>query len=764
MPDLLDLSRYFKRKQEAAPMTGEGLLPMPPPVRIPTPQTTSPEPAPPPQQATPAPPPQPSPEPYPWTVAYNPAAFGGWGYAPQGTGMEEEYVPPTGLSRDKYVGSKFLEEERDAIEKLGGKFTGWKKLTVGYPNGRWGYVYVPEFDPDSLKAIAGTALGALPLAGGALTETMREAYEREMKGLPPRVPVHTGLPSSAERYPYAGWTSLPSEVPPELAAKRQKLLAQLYLHAKKLPGGVPLEVAKGLIKSLGFATELGLSEAVVAGLFAKLAKHGPRLAKAAKLFSTPVKKLSTLARVKRALAVTALGSPVRAGRILETYSDLVESGEKPGLGTVGKAFLTDWISALAEMGSGELVIGAAKRIARPIAKLAPAKLLSTRIGQLGKYLGKTRAAKLIARMKEFARLKGRFDIADKLEKLNIGSFAEEVLEERVEDILRFVAGLDKTLQLPQGKQAAIELLTIGLMTHGPRVALHTVEGANKLYQHYKKIATKELEDILESYGAGLLGEPAPAVAGARYAGLHPNAIAESLGAIVRAVRGVLEKHGLKGMFAERAAAGKGLQSFLSGKTKDDINEALSDTPIGKVAQQLNIGDAADVYMYITMHAEKAKSPSIKQIKRDLGEMTGLDVGEAFIPDDAARAVREAIEEMRALRGGYKRVKVAPRVEMRGGKTYDDALEFARALDKAVQEAYGVEVKGYIGPKGLQIGPFTVYVRKDDKQARVYLGRGHYELGSVELNPAKVINLISSCLLYTSPSPRDLSTSRMPSSA
>ena len=33
-----------------------------------------------------------------------------------------------------------------------------------------------------------------------------------------------------------------------------------------------------------------------------------------------------------------------------------------------------------------------------------------------------------------------------------------------------------------------------------------------------------------------------------------------------------------------------------------------------------------------------------------------------------------------------------------------------------------------------------------------------------LNEKKILDIINSCLLYTSPSPRDLSTSRMPSSA
>ena len=37
-------------------------------------------------------------------------------------------------------------------------------------------------------------------------------------------------------------------------------------------------------------------------------------------------------------------------------------------------------------------------------------------------------------------------------------------------------------------------------------------------------------------------------------------------------------------------------------------------------------------------------------------------------------------------------------------------------------------------------------------------------GSVEMIPGERFEIIDSCLLYTSPSPRDLSTSRMPSSA
>ena len=43
------------------------------------------------------------------------------------------------------------------------------------------------------------------------------------------------------------------------------------------------------------------------------------------------------------------------------------------------------------------------------------------------------------------------------------------------------------------------------------------------------------------------------------------------------------------------------------------------------------------------------------------------------------------------------------------------------------------------------------------------GQGGYSKEILKFNNTKVI-AIDSCLLYTSPSPRDLSTSRMPSSA
>ena len=58
----------------------------------------------------------------------------------------------------------------------------------------------------------------------------------------------------------------------------------------------------------------------------------------------------------------------------------------------------------------------------------------------------------------------------------------------------------------------------------------------------------------------------------------------------------------------------------------------------------------------------------------------------------------------------------------------------------------------------------------DPKLEIYCKQGYMRVGDLEIetdNPAQVIRQIlheHTCLLYTSPSPRDLSTSRMPSSA
>ena len=67
-----------------------------------------------------------------------------------------------------------------------------------------------------------------------------------------------------------------------------------------------------------------------------------------------------------------------------------------------------------------------------------------------------------------------------------------------------------------------------------------------------------------------------------------------------------------------------------------------------------------------------------------------------------------------------------------------------------------------GMEFLNKEPFKdIYVHalvRDEKGQKMSKSKGNV------IDPLDLINKYSACLLYTSPSPRDLSTSRMPSSA
>ena len=76
--------------------------------------------------------------------------------------------------------------------------------------------------------------------------------------------------------------------------------------------------------------------------------------------------------------------------------------------------------------------------------------------------------------------------------------------------------------------------------------------------------------------------------------------------------------------------------------------------------------------------------------------------------------------------------------------YLDALYLERGLSESTLRAYRVDLEGV-----------SAYARSLDKTIEA--------LTDADIN-GFIGSLFSNCLLYTSPSPRDLSTSRMPSSA
>ena len=70
------------------------------------------------------------------------------------------------------------------------------------------------------------------------------------------------------------------------------------------------------------------------------------------------------------------------------------------------------------------------------------------------------------------------------------------------------------------------------------------------------------------------------------------------------------------------------------------------------------------------------------------------------------------------------------------------------------------------PNGWKISIMLEEIGYEYKVTKVDLGKDEqFKLEFIKLSPfGKIPVIIDHCLLYTSPSPRDLSTSRMPSSA
>ena len=71
------------------------------------------------------------------------------------------------------------------------------------------------------------------------------------------------------------------------------------------------------------------------------------------------------------------------------------------------------------------------------------------------------------------------------------------------------------------------------------------------------------------------------------------------------------------------------------------------------------------------------------------------------------------------------------------------------------------LEGDIERLGCKVWGLEMFGRRSNQTLRIYIDKN--EGISVE-DCEKVSKHVSNCLLYTSPSPRDLSTSRMPSSA
>ena len=78
-----------------------------------------------------------------------------------------------------------------------------------------------------------------------------------------------------------------------------------------------------------------------------------------------------------------------------------------------------------------------------------------------------------------------------------------------------------------------------------------------------------------------------------------------------------------------------------------------------------------------------------------------------------------------------------------------------AINADSQGAYGMAISGYQNASATLMKLMRLY--PDSKLNQVYTER-------IRAYQNRVKELQNTCLLYTSPSPRDLSTSRMPSSA
>ena len=144
---------------------------------------------------------------------------------------------------------------------------------------------------------------------------------------------------------------------------------------------------------------------------------------------------------------------------------------------------------------------------------------------------------------------------------------------------------------------------------------------------------------------------------------------------------------------------------------------------------------------------------------------GLVMGIMIIPmvstlsEDAMNAVPSSLREA-AYGLGAKKYQVAIKVIFPSAIS-GIVASFILAISRAIGETMIVSLAAG-GKPALTINPLdaiqtmTAYI--------VTVSQGETPQGSVEYNSIFAVGLLLFCLLYTSPSPRDLSTSRMPSSA
>ena len=91
-------------------------------------------------------------------------------------------------------------------------------------------------------------------------------------------------------------------------------------------------------------------------------------------------------------------------------------------------------------------------------------------------------------------------------------------------------------------------------------------------------------------------------------------------------------------------------------------------------------------------------------------------------------------------------------------------EFSHVIKKLVESNFTyVRIRGEISRPSFP-GSGHVYFTLKDMDGTIAAIIWKYTMPRLSIRPEEGMEVICTCLLYTSPSPRDLSTSRMPSSA